>query len=134
MSPDIENPPLVGASVEAGFPTVADEFIEDRLDLNRYLITHPAATFFVRVSGTSMQGAGILPGDIVIVDRSLEPKEKDIVIAVVDGQFTLKRFSMVQGIVHLLAENPRFAPIKIAPDQLDFAIWGVVTSVIRKIK
>lgn len=126
--------PLVGPFVEAGFPTVADEFIEDRLDLNRYLIAHPAATFFVRVSGTSMQNAGILPGDMVVVDRSLDPKERDIVIAVLDGQFTLKRFSMIQGAIHLLPENPRFPPIKVESEQVDFAIWGVVTSVIRKMK
>ena len=126
--------PLMGATVEAGFSGVADEFIEDHLDLNRYLISHQAATFFIRVSGNSMVGAGIFPKDLLVVDRSLDPQEKDIVIAVIDGEFTLKRFRTIDGVIHLCPENPQFPAIRITSDQLEFAIWGVVTSVVRKLK
>lgn len=83
--------PLFMSSVEAGFPSPAEDYIEGRLDLNKHLIKHPAATFFVRVSGNSMINAGIYPGDILIVDRSLEAADKKIVIAVVDGELTVKR-------------------------------------------
>src|SRR5271170_7219676 len=83
--------PLFAAPVKAGFPSPADDFMEERLDLNEHLIQHPAATFFVRVDGDSMQGAGIHKGDILIVDRALEPMSGRIVVAVIDGAFTVKR-------------------------------------------
>jgi len=98
--------PLFLSSVKAGFPSPADDFVETRLDLNEYLIDHPEATFFVRVSGDSMIRAGIHTGDILIVDRSLEPKNNDIVIAIIDGEFTVKRLKKYGDRVFLVPENP----------------------------
>ena len=124
--------PLYMTSIEAGFPSPADDYIEGSLDLNEHLVKHPAATFFVRVSGESMIKAGIFPGDILIVDRSLEAVDKKIVIAVVDGELTVKRLRIRSGIPSLEPENDRYAPIVIKPD-MAFEIWGVVTNVIHKV-
>jgi len=105
--------------------------LEQQLDLNEHLIQHPAATFFVRVDGDSMVGAGIQSGDILIVDRSLEPLSGRIVIAVVDGAFTVKRIRLASsGGILLEPENPTFSPIRIGPGS-DFQVWGVVTYVIH---
>lgn len=123
--------PLFAASVQAGFPSPAEDFIEAELDLNTLLIPRPAATFFVRVKGSSMEGAGIFEGDILIVDRSLSPSHGKIVIAVIQGELTVKRIHLIGGELSLLPENPRFPPIKIRPDE-DFHIWGVVSYVIHK--
>ncbi len=114
----------------AGFPSPAEDYAEGPLDLNRYLIHHPAATFFVRVKGDSMTGAGIFCGDLLIVDRALNPTSGSIVIAVVNGDLTVKRFHLAQGRISLLPENPAYAPIEIDHDT-DFAIWGVVTKAIH---
>ena len=123
--------PLFLAPVKAGFPSPADDFMEQRLDLNEHLIQHPAATFFVRVDGESMKGAGIHRGDILIVDRSLEPQNRRIVIAVINGEFTVKRLRIENDQILLEAENPRFQPILIQKDW-DFQVWGVVTYIIHK--
>jgi DNA polymerase V len=124
--------PLYMTSIEAGFPSPADDYIEGALDLNEHLIKHPAATFFVRVSGESMVNAGIYPGDILIVDRSLEAADKKIVIAVLDGELTVKRLRIRSGRPSLEPENDQYAPIEIKPD-MAFEIWGVVTNVIHKV-
>lgn len=124
--------PLYMTSIEAGFPSPADDYIEGCLDLNEHLIKHPAATFFIRVSGESMINAGIYPRDILIVDRSLEAVDKKIVIAVVDGDLTVKRLRIRSGQPFLEPENDRYAPIEILPD-MAFEIWGVVTNVIHKV-
>jgi len=123
--------PLFTAGVSAGFPSPADDFVDRSLDLNEYLIKHPAATFFVRVDGNSMIGSGIHPGDILIVDKALEPHDGSIVIAVVNGEFTVKRFKRERGRCWLVPENPAYAPIEIAGD-MQLEIWGVVTYVIHK--
>ncbi|MGG6242527.1 LexA family protein [Nodosilinea sp. AN01ver1] len=117
-------------TVPAGFPSPAEDFAEGPLDLNRYLIHHPAATFFVRVQGDSMTGAGIFCGDLLIVDRALHPVPGNVVIAVVNGDLTIKRLHQEAGRILLLPENPDYAPIVIDPDT-DFAIWGVVTKAIH---
>ena len=122
--------PLYTAYVPAGFPSPADDDVEGRLDLNQHLIRHPAATFFVRVSGESMLGAGIHPGDLLVVDRALEPAHGKVVIAVVNGELTVKRLCIREGQVRLLAENERYAPIVLSGD-MDLQIWGVVTNVIH---
>ena len=122
--------PLYTAYVPAGFPSPADDDVEGRLDLNQHLIRHPAATFFVRVSGESMLGAGIHPGDLLVVDRALEPAHNKVVIAVVNGELTVKRLCIREGQVWLLAENERYAPIVLSGD-MDLQIWGVVTNVIH---
>jgi DNA polymerase V len=124
--------PLVTAGVSAGFPSPADDFIDAKLDLNEFLVAHPAATFFVRVEGTSMIGAGIHPDDILIVDRALEPRSGSIVIAVVEGEFTVKRYSCTNGKCWLLAENPKFRPIEVT-EGMAVEVWGVVSYVIHKV-
>ena len=114
----------------AGFPSPAEDHVEGRLDLNEHLIRHPAATFFVRASGDSMLGAGIHPGDLLVVDRALEPAHGRVVIAVVDGELTVKRLEVRDGRVRLLAENDRYPPIELAPG-VELQVWGVVTSVVH---
>jgi len=123
--------PIFTSRVQAGFPSPADDHLEDTLDLNTHLIHHQEATFFVKAQGDSMIGAGIHQGDILIVDKSLTPKNGKIVIAVVDGEFTVKRLHKYKGNITLKAENPEFEDIKIrGTDEL--IIWGVVTSVIHQ--
>lgn len=123
--------PLVSASVEAGFPSPADDHLERALDLNEELVRNPAATFFVRVKGESMRDAGIRSGDILVVDRSLSPVDRQIVVAMIDGEFTVKRFRKKNGRITLEAENPSFSPIDVGEDQ-ELTIWGAVTYVIHQ--
>ena len=125
--------PLVGNPVPAGFPSPADDYIEDRLDLNEHLVAHPSATFYVRVSGESMINAGIQNGDTLVVDRSLKADNQDIVIATLNGEFTVKRLVYRGNIPWLLPCNPAYHEIKITED-MDAIIWGVVTSVIHKFR
>jgi len=122
--------PLFLVPVSAGFPSPADDYIENQLDLNKHLIKHPAATFFVKVKGDSMIDAGIHSGDILIVDRSLEATDKKVVIAVVDGELTVKRIRKMDDKVFLLPENSDFRATEITGD-MDFTVWGVVTNVIH---
>lgn len=123
--------PLYQSKVQAGFPSPADDYIEDILDLNEYLIKHPAATFMVRATGDSMIGAGIHSGNILIVDRSIEAKHGKIVIAVVDGELTVKRLYKKNSVIKLQAENPSYPDILISNDN-DTMIWGVVTKAIAE--
>jgi len=123
--------PIFTSRVQAGFPSPADDHLEDQLDLNKYLIHHQEATFFVRAQGESMLGAGIHPGDILVVDKSLVAKSGKIVIAVVDGEFTVKRLHKYKGNITLKAENPEFNDIVISEGS-ELIIWGVVTSVIHQ--
>jgi len=102
--------PLFLSKVPAGFPSPADDYIEETLDLNQHLIKHKAATFFVRVTGDSMLGAGIHDGDLLIVDRSLEPNDKSVVVAVVNGEFTVKRIKKEKGKSWLMSENEKYQP------------------------
>jgi DNA polymerase V len=124
--------PLFSAAVPAGFPSPADDYVEGQLDLNEHFIAHPSATFFVRVTGESMRGAGIFEGDILIVDRALTAVHGSIVIAVVDNELTVKRLYKQQGRVELHPENPAFPPIKLQ-DGMELTIWGVVCGVTRKL-
>jgi DNA polymerase V len=117
-------------SVPAGFPSPAEDYVEGPLDLNRYLIHHPAATFFVRVIGDSMIGVGIYPDDLLIVDRAVNPTNGSIVIAVVNGDLTIKRLHESQGRVVLLSENPAYPPLEI-DHSMTFEVWGVVTKAIH---
>lgn len=123
--------PVAGADVQAGFPSPAEDYIEKRLDLNELMIKHPAATFFVRTQGESMRDAGIQSGDILIVDRSLEPASGKLIVAVLNGEFTVKRFVKRKGKLYLVAENPDYPDICVEPDS-DFQVWGVVTYVIHQ--
>ncbi len=124
------NLPLFNTLVPAGFPSPADDYIEKQLDLNAYLIRHPAATFFVRVTGDSMLKAGIHSGDILVVDRSLEPTVGKIVIAVVNGELTVKRLQKQRGRWLLTPGNDACQPIPVE-DGAELEIWGVVTTVIH---
>lgn len=124
--------PLFLESVSAGFPSPADDYLEDRLDLNEYLVRHPSATFFVRVTGDSMMDAGIYSGDILVVDRSLAPKDNNIVIAVINGELTVKRLQMLKNKIYLLPENRNYEPIEIT-EEMNFEVWGVVSTVIHSV-
>jgi len=122
--------PLYATRVAAGFPSPADDHIEAKLDLNQHLVKHPASTFFVRVEGESMIGAGIYPNDILVVDRSLKPSSGKVIIAVVNSELTVKRLKIGKGTLTLLAENPEYPSIPIT-EEMSFSIWGVVTNVIH---
>lgn len=122
--------PLAGACVPAGFPSPADDYVEQRLDLNQHLIPHPAATFFVRVAGESMTGASIHHKDLLIVDRSLEAVPGNVVVAALDGEMVVKRLNRVKNRLVLMPENDEFPFVEIKRG-CDFTIWGVVTYVIH---
>lgn len=124
--------PLFGYRIAAGFPSPADDYIEERIDLNRHLIRHKEATFFLRVQGDSMINAGIHDGDMLIVDRAIEPIPGKIVIAALDGELTVKRLSRSGGVVRLLPENPDYPAIEIGTEQ-ELVIWGVVIHVIHAV-
>lgn len=122
--------PLFLCPVSASFPSPADDFIETQLDLNRHLVAHPASTFFLRASGQCMQRAGIFSGDILVVDTSLQARHNDIIIAVVDGDMTVKRMLLQGRQVILQPENDGYPPIPIRGDT-EFSVWGVVRHVIH---
>lgn len=124
--------PLFGYRIAAGFPSPADDYVEERIDLNRHLIRHKEATFFLRVQGDSMINAGIHDGDMLIVDRAIEPASGKIVIAALDGELTVKRLSTRGGRVRLLPENPDYPVIEIGTEQ-ELVIWGVVIHVIHAV-
>ncbi|WP_293765858.1 translesion error-prone DNA polymerase V autoproteolytic subunit [uncultured Aquitalea sp.] len=123
--------PLLAHSVRAGFPSPADDYLEEPLNLNDYLSDNPLTTFLMRVKGDSMSGAGILEGDILVVNRSLAPQHGDIVVAVIDNDFTVKRLWRKQGRAALLAENPAYPVIQQQGEQ-EWRIWGVVSGSVRK--
>ena len=118
-------------AVQAGFPSPADDYMEPDLDLNDYLVQNPSATFCVKAIGDSMKDAGISSGDIMVVDKSLEPKNRSIVLAIIDGEFTVKRVNINSNKLYLVPENNDFLPIEIT-EEMDFKVWGVVTYVIHK--
>ena len=123
--------PLFASGVRAGFPSPADDYVENTLDLNTYLIQDQAGTFFARVEGDSMIGAGLFDGDVIVVDRGRTPVQGDIVVAVIDSEFTVKRLHRQGSTITLLPENPKYPPIQPTYEQ-DFMIWGVVTGSVRK--
>lgn len=123
--------PLYQSPVTAGFPSPAEDFVEKKLDLNELIIKHPAATFFVRVQGDSMKDASIKSGDILVVDRSLTAKDGSIVIAILNGEFTVKRLKKFKERIFLMPENANYLPIEIS-EQDEFEIWGCVSYVIHK--
>ena len=124
--------PLAGEAVPAGFPSPAEEYLEKALDLNEYVAPRPEATFFVRVSGDSMTGAGIHHDDILVVDRSQTPQPGNVVIACVEGEFTVKRLRKTEEGLELAPENPDYTPIVLTPET-DFTVWGVVRHVVHKV-
>ncbi|MBI5519619.1 MAG: translesion error-prone DNA polymerase V autoproteolytic subunit [Desulfovibrio sp.] len=124
--------PLLLAGVQAGFPSPADDFIDKRLDLNEHLISHPAATFFVRAVGDSMLGAGIHDGDLIIVDRAVEAHAGKVVMAAIGGELTLKRLERKGERLLLAPANPDYPSFDVT-DREDFEIWGVATHVIHRL-
>ena len=125
--------PLFSSRIPAGFPSPADDYIDKRLDLNELLIKHPSATFFVKVSGDSMEDAGISSGDTLIVDRAEQAGNKSIIIAALNGELTVKRLVKRNGAVYLMPENSEYSSIKIT-EEMDFEVWGVVMHVIHTVK
>lgn len=128
--PPAQSFPLFASRVPAGFPSPAEDYVDQRLDLNDHLIDHPAATFFVRVRGDSMEGAAIHDGDLLVVDRAIEPTHGRIVIAALNGELTVKRLLLKADGPWLHPENPAYSPQKIS-EGLDCVIWGVVRHVIH---
>lgn len=128
----IQKLPLYASKVPAGFPSPAEDYIADNLDLNDYLIKNPPSTFLVRATGTSMIDAGIHDNDILVVDRSIPPSHGKIVIAAIDGQLTVKRLHKENNKFILMSENPTALPIEIA-ECSEVVIWGVVTNVIHAV-
>ena len=124
--------PFFDTRIQAGFPSPAEDHMEQRLDLNSLVIENPSATFFVRVAGESMKDVGIDDGDVLVVDRSIEKWENRIVVAVIDSEFTIKRFTKKNGFVVLEAENSEYPSIKITPET-DFSVWGVVCWTLKKL-
>lgn len=118
--------------VRAGFPSPAQDYYSGPVDLNRHLMRDPATTFVLRVSGESMTGAGIFDGDEVLVDRGLEAHDGSVVVAVVHGEFTLKRLRQRDGATALVAEHPAYPPIVLSADD-DLVIWGVVTRCLHRV-
>lgn len=123
--------PMPVAAVRAGFPSPAEDFAVNRLDLTQLLITHPQATFLLRVAGASMREAGIDDGDTLVVDRAIKPRHGHIVVAVVDGEFTVKQLYQRAGRVRLKAANPTFPDIEPKEGQT-VEVWGVVSSCIKR--
>ncbi|WP_409373143.1 translesion error-prone DNA polymerase V autoproteolytic subunit [Shewanella sp. SP1S1-7] len=123
---------LFSSLIAAGFPSPAQDYVEQTLDLYELCIKHPAATFFVKVQGDSMIDAGIFSGDILVVDRSLQPAHGDTVVAAVNGEFTVKQLQL-RPVVQLLPRNALFSPIAIN-DESELNIFGVVTNVVKKLK
>jgi DNA polymerase V len=121
--------------IKAGFPSPAQDYVENGIDLNRELVKNPSSTFFGRARGTSMEGAGIYDGDLLIIDKSLEPREGAVAVCFIDGEFTLKRihFERAEGqvvAIWLQPENESFSPIKVTEEN-QFIIWGIVTHSVR---
>ncbi|RYH75528.1 translesion error-prone DNA polymerase V autoproteolytic subunit [Flavobacteriaceae bacterium 144Ye] len=124
--------PFVANGISAGFPSPADDFLDINIDLNKHLIKNPSTTFYGRVRGDSMIDAGIHDGDLLIVDKSLEPTNDKIAVCFIDGEFTVKRISIKKDCVWLIAENQNYKPIQVTKDN-DFIIWGIVTNVIKNL-
>lgn len=125
--------PLYGCAVSAGFPSPADDHLDKKLDLNELLIENPAATFFVRATGDSMEPAGIFDGDILIVDRSIKAKNGRVIVAVVNGELTVKRVQHYGLKTFLAADNTKYPPIEIT-EFCELHCWGVVIHVLHKMR
>lgn len=122
--------PFIDTGISAGFPSPADDFIELSIDLNKHLIKHKDSTFFAKVKGHSMKNAGIFNGDLLVIDKSLEPQDGKIAICQIDGEFTVKRIKIEKDVVWLIAENEDYTPIKVTPDN-ELMIWGIVVYSIK---
>lgn len=122
--------PYADQGIQAGFPSPAQDYISEYIDLNREIVQHPAATFYGRVRGKSMIDEGIEPGDLLVIDRSLEPADGDLAVCCLDGEFTLKRIRLRPDAVWLMPSNESFDPMLVTPEH-SFEVWGVVTHTIK---
>jgi len=118
--------------VSAGFPSPADDFKELRISIDQEVVRNEEATFYARVSGVSMQGAGLDDGDLLVIDRSLEPQNDKIAVCFIDGSFTVKRLKVDVDCVYLMSENKNYKPIKVSEGN-ELLIWGIVTYVVKKV-
>ena len=118
--------------ISAGFPSPADDFKELRISIDQEVVRNEEATFYARVSGESMQGAGLDDGDLLVIDRSLEPVDNKIAVCFIDGEFTVKRLKVNKDEVLLIPENPKYQSIKVTEEN-ELTIWGVVTYVVKKL-
>ncbi len=136
-----ELPPMAETSIHAGFPSPAQDYMTPCIDLNRELVKHPAATFYGRVVGDSMADAGVDEGDVLVIDKSLEPSDGSMAVCFVDGEFTLKYISLTdpetgrteKDTLWLVPANRKYRPLKISA-ATDFSVWGIVTYIIKKIR
>ena len=124
--------PLVDQGISAGFPSPADDFLDLSIDLNKEFIKNPEATFYGRVKGNSMIGAGLNNGDLLIIDKSLEPQNGKIAVCYIDGEFTVKRIKITKDFIFLMAENEDYPPIKVTEEN-NLIIWGIVTTVVKSV-
>ena len=123
--------PLTSNNISAGFPSPADDFKEIRISLDREIVKNEEATFYARVDGESMLGAGLNDGDLIVIDRSAEPKDGSIAVCFLDGEFTVKRLKLKNKEIYLMPENSKYSPIKIGEGN-ELSIWGIVTYVVKK--
>ena len=133
--PNFENSrelPFITSGIKAGFPSPAADFDETRISLDKALVKNPDTTFYAKANGQSMKGAGIDDGDIMVIDRSIEPRNNKIAVCLIDGEFTVKRIKKTKEELLLIPENSDFQPIKINEDN-QLVIWGIVTYVIKKV-
>ena len=134
-SPDTDNEAnvwLAGTGISAGFPSPADDFKEVRISLDKAVVKNTAATFYARVAGQSMVGAGLDDGDLLVIDRSLEPEDGKIAVCFVDGEFTVKRLKVAENCVWLIPENEQYKPLQVTQDD-ELIIWGIVTHVLKAV-
>jgi DNA polymerase V len=124
--------PLIPSDISAGFPSPALDFIDVSIDLNKHVIKHPSSTFYGRVKGHSMKNAGIFDGDLLVIDKSLDPRNNQIAVCFIDGEFTLKRIQFEKDCCWLVPENESYSPIQVTEEN-DFLIWGIVTHVIKSL-
>jgi DNA polymerase V len=129
---NIKDIPLAHTGVSAGFPSPADDFKELRISIDQEVVKNEEATFYARVDGQSMQGAGLDDGDLLVIDRSKEPEDNAIAVCFIDGDFTVKRLKVEAECIFLMPENPNYKPIKVTEDN-QLIIWGVVTYVVKKV-
>ena len=125
--------PYADGGIKAGFPSPAQDYMEQAIDLNKELIKHPASTFYGRVKGDSMIDADVHDGDILVIDKSLDPQDGDMAVCYIDGEFTIKYIKIEKDIIWLVPANKEYKPIKVTIEN-DFLIWGIVTYCIKNLR
>jgi DNA polymerase V len=123
--------PIYASYISAGFPSPADDYLEDKIDLSKYLIQNPTSTFMMKVKGNSMIDAHINDGDLLVIDKALKPADGYPVVCFLDGEFTVKTFKLIDGKAFLMPANPAYKPIEVT-DDMDMRVWGVVVWILHK--